>query len=229
MMCRVLSLSLVAISLAGCLKTRADLRGQGDDFSQQKQLTAAQRERAKEVAAKPPPVTLKLDEHDEQLRNLNGRLDSVENYITQLQAAKGGELDSVSKERAAVNQRFIAYEEALKKLEAQVMAQSEELARLKAPAPTSSGSARANPKAAYDEAEGLFGSKKWKEAILSYQKYRDGNPKGKLYADATYKIGVCFQELGMKDEARTFYEELKEKFPASKEAKKAVTRLKTLK
>ena len=69
-------------------------------------------------------------------------------------------------------------------------------------------------------------SKKWKDAIVVFSKYRDQFPKGKKYADATYKIGVCFQELGMKEEAKPFLEEVVAKFPGTSEAKKASFRLK---
>ena len=54
------------------------------------------------------------------------------------------------------------------------------------------------------------------------------NPKGKRYADATYKIGMSFQELKLKDDAKAFYQEVIQKFPKSSEAKKAEVRLKKL-
>ena len=73
------------------------------------------------------------------------------------------------------------------------------------------------------------GDKKFKDAILAYQKYRDGNPKGRHYGEATFKMGVCFQEMGLKDEAKVFYEEVISKFPGSKDAKKAAVRAKQLK
>jgi TolA-binding protein len=60
---------------------------------------------------------------------------------------------------------------------------------------------------------------------LSYERYRSSHPKGKSFAAATLKIGVCFQELGMSDEAQAFYEEVVAKFPKSKEAEKANARL----
>jgi TolA-binding protein len=81
----------------------------------------------------------------------------------------------------------------------------------------------------YETAQDLFAKKEWKQAILNFQKYRDENPKGAKFADATYKIGVSFQELGMKDEAKTFYEEVLNKFPKSEDAHRAKIRMKGLK
>jgi TolA-binding protein len=135
------------------------------------------------------------------------------------------------------DKKLQAYEDAIRKLEAQVQTLNDEVTKLKetppppeaeaAPAPASSKKGKSS--GPYEAGEDHFGAKKWKEAIVSFQKYRDQNPKGKNYADATYKIGVCFQELGMKDEAKSFMEEVTAKFPNSKEAKKAAFRLKNLK
>ncbi|MEZ4872462.1 MAG: tetratricopeptide repeat protein [Bdellovibrionales bacterium] len=46
--------------------------------------------------------------------------------------------------------------------------------------------------------------------------------------EATLKIGECFQELGMASEAKVFFDEVIEKSPDSKEAKKARIRLQAL-
>ncbi len=82
---------------------------------------------------------------------------------------------------------------------------------------------------AYDIAQDFFGKKEWKKAILSYQKYVDENSKGKNVADAKYKIGVCFQELGMKEEAMAFYEEVIANYAKAEAGKKAKIRLAKLK
>ncbi len=82
---------------------------------------------------------------------------------------------------------------------------------------------------AYDTAQDFFGKKEWKKAILSYQKYVDESSKGKNVADAKYKIGVCFQELGMKEEAMAFYEEVIANYAKAEAGKKAKIRLAKLK
>jgi len=224
----IIPLLLTALFAAGCvnLKTRSDLRGQGD-AEPQRQTVRQQREQAREyVEPKPVAAVARAEEYDEQMRALNGRIDAVENHLSQVNAAQAGEKQSVTEMAKYTDKKFLAYEEELKKLEARVAALSEEVARLRAPP---AAAAAPKGKTSYDEAESLFEAKKWKEAIVNYQKYRDSNPKGKMYADATYKIGVCFQELKMKDEAKAFFDEVISKFPGSKEAKKAAFRSKSLK
>lgn len=187
-----------------------------------------------------PAQVMQQDDLFEQMRSLSGRVDAVENMAAQLNANSGLQKDSATKDRQALEQKFVAYEDALKKLEVQIQALSEEVKQMKlaqaAPPPKPEKPAAGNGKAdtktpnkAYEEGEALFTQKKYKEAILAYEKYRDQSKKGKFYADATYKMGACFQEMGMKDEARIFFNEVTEKFPGSKEAKKAAVRAKQLK
>lgn len=83
-------------------------------------------------------------------------------------------------------------------------------------------------KTGWSKAETLFKSKQWKKAIVAYQEYRTKNPKGRFWADATYKIGVCFQELGLKLDAKSFYQEVVESQPKSRVARNAQNRLKQL-
>jgi TolA-binding protein len=228
----VLTSSLIVV---GCLKTRAELAAEESGQQQERQTIAQQRVAGQQAPykEKAPPTAYRFEEYDEQMRTLSGRLDASEYAIAQLKAAKQSDQEFGAKGRQAEEQKFLAYEEALKKLEAQVQTLNDEVAKLKekpAPeVPPPANAASAKGRGTYDLGEEHFTAKKWKDAIVNYQKYRDQNPKGKQYADATYKIGVCFQELGMKEEARSFLEEVTAKFPKSKEAKKAEFRLKSLK
>ena len=94
---------------------------------------------------------------------------------------------------------------------------------------SSESSKSSNKKDYYEIAQDFFNKKDWKQSILNFQKYRDENSKGSKFADATYKIGVSFQELGMREEAKTFYDEVVAKFPKSEEARRAHIRLKGMK
>ncbi len=239
-MMKFLGLFLVSstLILSGCLKTMADLRGENNGDQEQQKQTASQQQREKPrerevvVKEKPAPANAvsRFEEYDEQMRNINGRMDALENHLTQNSVAAQGEKTSVTEMAKYTDAKFLAFEQELKKLQAQVAELSEELSKQKAaPAAVTTASASKTTKTAYDEGEELFSAKKWKEAIVSFQKYRDSYPKGKQYADSTYKIGICFQELKMKDESRAFFEEVIAKFPNSKEAKKAAFRMKTLK
>lgn len=225
---RKLALLSSVVLLSGCLKTWDQLRGENQDSTPQRQTAQQQ---AQQAAEKAPPAGYKFEEVDEQMRQLNGRLDTLENQVSQIHNAGTADKDNVNKLREAQDQKLLAYEEALKKLEAELLLLRQDVDRLKQPPPTKGAAPAATTpgRTAYDDGEELLAAKKWRESIVAYQKYRDTYPKGKQYADATYKMGVAFQELGMKDEARAFYEEVKEKFPSSKEAKKAIARMKSLK
>ncbi|HMN67781.1 MAG TPA: tetratricopeptide repeat protein [Bdellovibrionales bacterium] len=218
----------LVVGLGGCVKTRTQLREDAGEGPVQRQTVAQQRAEAASppAVAKPMPVPARLDEFDDQMRQLNGRVDNAENLANQVAARQQGEKESVTKMAQAIDAKFMAYEEEIKKLEARVAELDGEVSRLKS---TPGTAAPVKGRTAYDEGEELFGAKKWKEAIVAYQKYRDANPKGKSYGDATYKIGVCFQELKMKDEAKAFFEEVIAKYPGSKDAKKASLRMKSIK
>ncbi len=231
----------MTMGATGCLKTRAEIDAEQSGGEQQRQ-TNTQQQKAREdkpYKEKAPATAYKFEEYDEQMRALVGRVDGVENRLELVTTSATNDRIAVNKNTQIIDQRFVAYEEAIKKLETQVSEMSEEVSKLKATsvAPPTPSQKLTQPDVAsggklrtpYDEGEDHFNAHKWKEAILNYQKYRDSSPKGKFYPDSTYKIGVCFQELGMKDEARSFYEEVTAKFPKSKEAKKAVLRMKSLK
>lgn len=221
----------VAILSTGCLKTRAELEAE-ESANQMERQTQRQQADAKPYKEKAPATAYRFEEYDQQMREFSGKVEAVEAQNTQLYNLMKAERENTAKEKQLQDQKILALEEAIKKNETTLHEQAELIAQLKAAPAASTASSPAmsgKVKNSYEEGEELFNARKWKEAIVAYQKYRDRNPKGKTYADATYKIGVCFHELGMKDEAKAFFEEVSEKFPKSKEAKKASLRMKSLK
>ncbi len=164
---------------------------------------------------------------ESDLRTMNGRIEVVENKSTTASKDKEklkSETESVLNDH---NKRINILQEEIMKLTESVSNLSAEVTALKAAAATAD--VPATKKDSFEQAEESFEKKEWRKAILSFQKYRDANPKSKKFAEATYKIGVSFQELEMKDEAKSFYDEVIAKFPQAPEAKKAKTRLKALK
>ena len=55
------------------------------------------------------------------------------------------------------------------------------------------------------EAKNLFEKESYESAISEFQKYRDNNPKGKHYPEATFYIGQSFKNLKMPSEAEVFF------------------------
>lgn len=85
---------------------------------------------------------------------------------------------------------------------------------------------------AYYAHAGTLADKKQKEkvlkqAILAYQRVLE-TPKSEKSDGALLKIGQAFEQLGFKDEARVFYEELTTKHPKSPLVGEANKRLKAL-
>jgi TolA-binding protein len=77
--------------------------------------------------------------------------------------------------------------------------------------------------------EARFEQKNWREAIFAYEDYRkDLSQREERSVRPPTRSVSAFQELGMNEDAKPFYEEVIAKFPKSKEADRARARLKTL-
>jgi TolA-binding protein len=169
------------------------------------------------------------------IRALNGRIEVLENNVVQLQK-ENAKLAEPSADAA----KIATLQEALSKMELQI--QKLEGSGVSSPAadpkykssddnlkPSIPASELAiTKKTSYDVAEDLFSKKDWKKAILSYQQFAEEFPKSKLVPDAKYKTGVSFQELGLKDEALAFYEEVSVQYPQTQAGKKAKIRIASL-
>jgi len=214
--------SLSMLFLAGCenLMTRNDIR----ETEQKKQF----QDQVQTIQKTTADAGNKFADIDQELRNLNGRVEVVESKLNQTnqETAKAkGQVETATQDQG---KRIQVLQDELAKVQEEVAALTAELNAMKAAGAEASSSSSAK-KDLYELGEENFDKKDWKKAIVNYQKFRDGNPKSKKFPDATYKIGVSFQELGLKDEAKTFYDEVVAKYPNSSEAKKAKTRLKSLK
>lgn len=218
----LLASTTAVVSLVGCenLMTRNDIRETEQKKQFQEQVSTIQKSSA--------DAGNRFADIEGDLRNLNGRVEVVENRLNQnaQEAAKArGQAESTAGDQ---NKRVQILQEEVAKLTEEMATLTAEVNAMKAAVSESSSSSSGAKKDLYEQGEENFDKKEWKKAIVNYQKFRDANPKSKKFPDATYKIGVCFQELGLKDEAKTFYDELVAKFPNSAEAKKAKTRLKSL-
>ncbi len=206
--------------LTGCLMTRSEIADTTDRRENQTQITSMQQQKASEE--------VRFQDYDASLRQINGRLEALEHRMNLNLESKQQEKSIDTQTQKQLIDQMKVFEETIAKLEARLAEMESNAPSI----PTVSGktpTGKANETSYYMEAEQLFAQKEWRRAILSYQKYRDENPKGKKFADATYKIGNCFQELGKKSEAKSFYDEVVEKFPKSDSARKATFRLKNLK
>lgn len=219
----VIAVAAMSLFLTGCLKTRNEVRDTEQRHVMQQQVVTLQKTNA--------DVGNRFSDIEEEIRNLNGRVDVVENRVGRSDSSVESAVKSSQQQNVELNQKVMALQEALTKMERDIHALNAELQAVKADRSASQvekpgGRSKKEP---YEVAQSFFDKKDWKQAILNYQKYRDENPKGSRFSDATYKIGVSFQELGMNEEAKTFYDEVVSKFPKSDEARRAKIRLKSIK
>lgn len=213
------ALVLGVFTLTACesLVTREGVRDNEQRREMTNQVTTLQRSNA--------DVNNRFADVEGELRELNGKIEVSDNRATQL-----AQTHDRNKKQT---------EEAVNELNKKVQVLQEEMARMQdqiatlAAAQTTAHRAESDSprveKGLFEQAEELFGQKEWKRAILIYQKFRESKPTEKRVPEAIYKIGVSFQEVGMKDEARTFFEEAVAKYPKSDAAKKSRVRLARLK
>lgn len=215
--------------LTGCLETRSSVKEVEEKQVLRKQVSTLQQSTA--------DVSSRFNEIEDDLRKANGRGEAIDARLTQIKerAEKNDfALESKLKEQEA---KFTAFREEMVKMQTDInelktanQALQAAITAGAAAGSSSSGSASSSTgeKNAFDRGEAKFEAKAWRDAIFAYEEYRKASPKGKHFVPATYKIGVSFQELGMLDDAKLFYEEVISKAPKSKEADRSRTRLKAL-
>lgn len=226
-------LSLV-LPLGGCLlQTRDDINQAEDKRQIREQVSSIQKVKADNEA--------KINDVQTELRQLSGRVETMEYASRNNQGAGKAELEQLKKTVEAQNEKIKALEQHIEATETRLLGAIQSINAPPAPPPAKEDKAKKGEKPSkkvedsdkggdqFNEAEALFGEKEYKRAIVKYEAYREGRTKGAKAAEATYKIGVCFDELGMKKEAKEFYQEVLEKFSGSKSAKKAKYRLNQLK
>jgi TolA-binding protein len=224
----------IILALTGCaLKTRSEVSPSEQSIISRRKQQEAQKAEGSKSASLIEAQTASADP-EETIRLLNGRIEVLENNVIQLQKE-----NAKLAEPSADTAKIAALQEALLKMELQIQKiegtgatthadtkyrSSDE--NIKASIPTTE--TLSSKKTSYDLAEDLFAKKDWKKAILSYQKFAEEYPKSKLVPDAKYKTGVSFQELGLKDEALAFYEEVSVQYPQTQPGKKAKIRIMAL-
>lgn len=224
----VLVATLTQLALLGCLQTRGGVKEADEKQQIRKQVQNLQQTTA--------DVNSRFNDIDEEFRKTYGRVEQIDVRLTQIKerAEKNDfALEAKVKEQ---DQKLAAFREELTKLSsdmAEMRGQLEAarqalLSGATAAAGAATSGAAAPAKNSYELALAKFEAKAWRDAVLAFEDYRKTYPRGKNIIPATYRIGLCFQELGMNDEAKAFFEEVIQKAPKSKEAGFSKTRLKEL-
>lgn len=77
-------------------------------------------------------------------------------------------------------------------------------------------------------AESYFAEGSYQQAAAEYNAVRKSHPKAPQVPEAYFKLGLCFERLGLPADAKLFYQTLVKQFPRSDAATKARSRLKKL-
>ena len=248
---------MASLLLTGCLlKTRSELGAteQSGAYSQKNAENQIEAQQAKAGVSSENPAAMP-DERDELIRTLNGRVEVLENTLDTLQKDREAERIQSEQKMTALQEALVKLEKQISGeddvekssadnskatgVDGDMQSSDEIAARVKADKTEKKTEAKNEAKVVekksdkklgpYETAQELFDNKKWKEAILNYHKYTDESPKGKFVADAKYKIGVSFQELGMKEEAMAYFEEVVANYQSTDAGKKSKARLSKLK
>ena len=168
----------------------------------------------------------KLMNLEEDLRIKDGKIEELEVYIQNMQQKnadyKKDESEVLNAYKESVDSLLNEKKELLKKIS--LLQEANEITQGKLKSATTPADELLK------SGDQKFEQKKWTEAISQYQAYREKteNKKSNDYALVTYKIGVCFQELGLKAEAKTFYTSVIKNFDGTDAQKYAKYRLSQL-
>ena len=232
---------ILAISQTACLKTRAQLREEGGDSGEPSGQSAAASANAK-VSDLQPQGGYALDEMKGEMTRLQGRLEDLERQqkqnaanpagpnkddvkkletrIVELEQAQANMLDAIKK----IQETPVAAadpSELIEKGRNQIEAGNNEGAVETLTAALKTAKGKKAEEATFLRGEAHFAAKDYKKAIVDYSKFPEKYTRSSNMPKALLRIGTCFDALGMKEDAKGFYQELVEKYPKSPEAKKA--------
>ncbi len=216
---------LIGVLFQGCLDTRDSAKDVEEKQQIQKQVGSLQRSTA--------DVNSKFQETDDSLSKLSARVDVLDNHLGKQDEKVEKSMLPRDQKIKELTEKLNVHQEVMTKLDTQITALQNQVNQMteemKRAPPAASAKSEGGEKGDYKIAEDYFDKKQWQDAAITFEKYRKQNPKGKHAAEALYKIGVSFQELGSKDEAKVFYKDVMSQYPNSTDAKKASTRLKGIK
>jgi TolA-binding protein len=229
---------LCCFSLSGCLKSRLQLREDGEDKEASKPVAA-------QVQDVQPQGSYVIDEIKSELTKMNGRLEDLERAknesasaagkdefkkletrIVELEQAQGQMIEAIKKIKESPAVENATSSDLLEKGKAQFQEDDCDSAVETFTSVLKSAKGAKAEEATFYRAECYFKLKQFKKAIVDYSRFPEKFTKSKHMPVALLKIGSSFELLGMKDDAKGFYQELIEKFPKSPEAKKAKAKLK---
>ena len=224
----VFTLVLLA-SLAGCLKTRAQLRGDETPTSQAAPKGEAPKPEASEIVEEMRSEIMRLTGRIEELerdKNSNSgnapqaeAMKKLEQRILELEQAQVTLIEQLKKQQAEAPPADAGklLEEGKNQLKNGKPEEAiETFSRyLKAP------KAPKAEEATFLRAEAQYTLKRYKKAIVDFSQFPEKYTKSKYMPKALLRIGQSFDALGTPEDAKAFYQLLIDQYPKSEEAKLA--------
>jgi TolA-binding protein len=155
------------------------------------------------------------------INNLNNRQEKLEAEVEKLSS----DLEVIKVEK---DERISLMQQDIESIVKDYSTLKKRLDRLEQRGSSSGPPVAKSPDDLYSFAESYYRKGKYEEAIISYQKFIDANPKDSRVPDSYLKQGISLIKLGRKREARYFLQTIIDKYPESYEAKIANANLKIL-
>lgn len=234
------------LSQTACLKTRAQLKEDGNTADDQSASVGAPTPVKQAPQDVQPQGGYAIDEMKGEMTRLTGRVEDIErsqkqqasnpanptkedlkkmeDRIVELEQAQANMLEAIKKLQDSPP---VAADpaELLQKGKNQMEAGNYEGAVETFNACVKAAKGKKAEDCTFNRAESYYALKEYKKAIVDYSKFPEKYTRSAYMPKALYKIGQSFDALGMKEDAKGFYQELVEKHPKSPEAKKARSKL----
>lgn len=241
----IFTILIVPMMLSACVTTRAQLNEkrskQSEDVSFEETAKPADQASAPapaEPSAAPVSSQYGLEEMRAELARLSGKVEEMEHEKQTQKAAQDEEQQKLVVKIAELEKQLKEKEEQSKGPEVPtgktpLQAAKEAFSNLKYEAAiafldsflSQNEKGKEAEEGTFIRAESFFRLKEFKKAIIDYSKFPEKFQKSNYHPKALLKIAECFEALEMKEEAKSFYQELTDKFPKTLEGKLAKKKL----
>ncbi len=245
----LLTITLTSLTLVGCMKTRSQIRAAGESPTDTSSGNAndPQRNTAHKISANDLEILrtevaqlrgkteelehtqaqAKLNEMPELLPRIENRLTELEkNQILILEELKNlKDAQPQSRQHSGSSANNTTQPQTLQTA-MELLADNNCEAAIDVLTQLSPKKSAEKAEVYFQTGEGYYCLEDYKKAILHFSKVQETSATHSRTPQSLLKIGLSFQKLKMKAEAKNFFNELIEKFPKSPEAKMARQKLK---
>ncbi len=224
---KILALIVAMGLLSGCLKTRSELNSSAGESGVGSMRTDAsgsyvsgnmgQQQRAQ--------IDSRFFEIDRDFRQLYGKIETLERRLDDLNTSSN---NAIGAEQAVDSSEIKSLKKRMTTLEEALLSIDKKLDRLSKDKGANLDKKLKDAKGPFGRGEVLFAMGEYEKAIANYNDYRKSFPKGRRYAQATLKMGLCFQKLKMGQDAKAFYQEVIQRYPNTKASMDAQKNLKSI-